>query len=183
MKPPPPIALILALMASISQSQAKARSFPPSVFPELPNEVVAELDRRGCQIPQIARHKRSNVIQGEFLKPGQTDWAVLCMTKQETTLLVFANGAGQQPMEVERRNGKGSADRWSITPVNKGIMLDLVRSWQPSRPHPQFDHQGISSGIGPRDPTSGRFSDAAAETTTFYFDGGNWTKLLTLSVN
>ena len=171
--------LMLALVAGISQSQAKARSLPPSAFPELPNGVVAELERRECRIPQIAWHKRGNVTQGEFLKRGQTDWAILCMTKQDMSLLVFANGAGQQPIEVERH---GKAERWSITPVTEQFMLDYLRGWT-SQPLPALDHQGISSGIGPRDLTSGRFSDAAWETTVLYFDGSNWTKLLTVNAN
>jgi hypothetical protein len=183
MRPLLPMVLMLAFVAGISPSQARARSLPPSAFPELPNDVVAELERLGCRIPQIAWYKRGNVIQGEFLKPGQMDWAILCTTKRDTTLLVFANGATQQPMEIARRNGKGSADRWSIGPVNQEVMLDQLRVPNRSKPLPTLDHQGISSWIGPLDPTSGRYSDSAAEGTTYYFDGSNWTKLLTVYVN
>jgi hypothetical protein len=103
------------------------------------------------------------------------------MTNQDTSLLVF-NESEQQPKEVERRRN-GIASRWSITPASQQFMLDFLKGWKPSKPFRQLDHQGISSGLGPRDPTSGRFSDSAAETTIFYFDDGNWTKLGTLSLN
>jgi hypothetical protein len=62
-------------------------------------------------------------------------------------------------------------------------MLNEMRGWKPSKPLPTLDHQGISSWIGPRDPTSGRFSYTAAEGITFYFDGRNWTKLVTIIAN
>jgi hypothetical protein len=50
----------------------------PRAFGELPGNVVQELQRRGCTIPQESYSKRrNNVIKGRFAKPGQTDWAVL----------------------------------------------------------------------------------------------------------
>jgi len=176
------IAVILPLMAGLCQLHAGIRSLPPSAFPELPANVAGELDRRACRIPQIERHKRSNVIQGEFLKPGQTDWAILCMTKQATSLLVFGNGSEGSPMEIER-NANGSAGRWSITPVHEQTLVEYLNGWKPSAPRPNLDHQGISSGIGPLNPSSGRFSDAAAETTIHFFNGGRWTKLVNIIVN
>src|ERR1700677_2421506 len=94
--------MVLFFTAGRSLLEAKMRSLPPSAYPELPSAVVDELERRACQIPQIQRHKRSNVIQGEFIKPGQSDWAVLCTTKQDTVLLVFENGSERQPMEIAK---------------------------------------------------------------------------------
>jgi hypothetical protein len=78
---------------------------------------------------------------------------------EDTTLLVFANGAGQQPIEIERRKGKGSTDRWSITPVNEQTLAQYIIGWNPSVPRPKLDHQGISSR------------------------SGNWTKLVRVIVN
>jgi hypothetical protein len=46
----------------------------PTVFPELPKNLMAALQRRGCTIPQVPMiDGRHNVIKGEFSKPGQTD--------------------------------------------------------------------------------------------------------------
>jgi hypothetical protein len=176
------VGVMLFLTAGMCHLRAGIRSLPPSAFPELPANVAGELDRRECRIPQPERHKRNNVIQGEFLKPAQTDWAILCMTKQVTSLLVFENGSEQSPVEIERK-ANGSAARWYITPVSEQTLVDYLPAWKPSRPRPKLDHQGILSGIGPLDLSSGRFSDAAAETTIYFFDSEKWTKLVTINVN
>ena len=66
----------------------------PAAFPELPGNVVRELQRRGCTIPQTAYSKKPhNVIRGEFARPGQIDWAVLCSVKGVSSILVFWNGS------------------------------------------------------------------------------------------
>jgi hypothetical protein len=76
----------------------------PTAFPELPGTVVQELKRRGCTIPQEAFAKKpGNVIQGQFAKVGQTDWAVLCSVKGVSTILVFWNGSELNPPSLERR--------------------------------------------------------------------------------
>src|SRR5947208_17097962 len=41
--------------------------------------------------------KANNVIKGEFARPGQTDWAVLCSVKGVSTILVFWNGSENNP--------------------------------------------------------------------------------------
>jgi hypothetical protein len=154
------------------------RSLPPSASPKLPSAVVDELERRACQIPQIQRHKRSNVIQGEFIKPGQADWAVLCMTKQDTALLVFENGSERQPMEIAKnRNTFGS---WEIRAVDESFMVN----WGGTRKLvPHMSHQGILSSIDSGDLKSGRLYDYSSETTVLYLEGEKWIKLGTQFVN
>src|SRR5437868_13874325 len=65
--------------AALSLAQApKAQivRLPPAAFRELPTNLVKEIQRRECSIQQETySKKRSNVIKGEFAKPGQTDWA------------------------------------------------------------------------------------------------------------
>src|SRR5689334_18492660 len=64
----------------------------PAAFPELPKNLRAELQRRGCKIPQLPMVRgRQNVIKGQFAKPGQTDWAVLCSIERVSSILVFWN--------------------------------------------------------------------------------------------
>jgi len=41
--------------------------------------------------------KPNNVIKGEFARPGQIDWAVLCSVKGVSTILVFWNGSENNP--------------------------------------------------------------------------------------
>ena len=65
--------------------------------------MVHELQRRGCTIPQTAFTKKPhNVIRGEFAKPGQTDWALLCSIKGVSTILVFWNGSEKNPAEIAK---------------------------------------------------------------------------------
>jgi hypothetical protein len=105
-------ALVLAfVMMSSGQSQETYYSLleayvekyivrlPPAAFPDLPANLVQELQRRQCTIPQEATSakKPNNVIKGEFARPGQTDWAVLCSVKGVSTILVFWNGSEKDP--------------------------------------------------------------------------------------
>ena len=80
---------------------------PPTPFFEMPKNLVRELKRRGCTVPQtFPPDERSNVIRGSFAKPGQTDWAVLCSMKGYTSFLVFWNGSAANSVEL----GKNSDD-------------------------------------------------------------------------
>ncbi len=38
----------------------------PTAFPELPRNILADLQRRHCKIPQLLHEKKVNVIKGEF---------------------------------------------------------------------------------------------------------------------
>src|SRR6266581_8509559 len=102
------------LKRKFDQADKKIVRLSPSAFPELPGNVVRELQRRGCTIPQEAFTKRRhNIIRGEFARPGQTDWAVLCSVNQTSRLssfwtdphyvssiLVFWSGSEKNPAEV-----------------------------------------------------------------------------------
>ena len=92
---------------------------PPSAFAGLPDSVARDLERRGCTVPQPWEGfatQPANVISGEFRKPGQTDWAVLCSVEGATSLLIFWNGSADQ---VERI-GEPSSDRGGLQGVRGG---------------------------------------------------------------
>jgi hypothetical protein len=75
------------------------RHLPVSSFPELPAEMQAELNRRGCLIPQtFEAHRPENVIHGSFEKAGSSDWAVLCSAQGTTSLLVFFASAPEKAL-------------------------------------------------------------------------------------
>jgi hypothetical protein len=76
-----------------------ARSFGA----EPPVSVVQELQNRGCR---VSNKKPKDIIRGEFLKPGQSDWAALCSTKKTTSLLVFPGGS-TEGIAVLETNSKG----------------------------------------------------------------------------
>src|SRR6185437_2064480 len=52
------------------------RHLPVSSFPALPQTVSAELEARGCLIPQTYEaHQPENVVHGSLESAGSTDWA------------------------------------------------------------------------------------------------------------
>src|SRR5262245_65534809 len=96
------LALITLFPTSFAQTpDSQILSLSPAAFPELPANLVQELQRRGCTIPQGGLlNKRINVIQSEFAKPGQKDWAVLCAARGVSTILVFWNGSEKNPASI-----------------------------------------------------------------------------------
>jgi hypothetical protein len=51
----------------------------PSDYPGLPANVVTALKKKGCAIPQSDKIPQpNNAVNGEIIKKGQKDWAVLC---------------------------------------------------------------------------------------------------------
>jgi hypothetical protein len=66
------------------------RHLPVSSFPNLPDELAVQLNRRGCLIPQTYEaHRPENVIHASFQRPGSSDWAVLCSAQGTVSLLVY----------------------------------------------------------------------------------------------
>ena len=73
----------------------------PSAFPQLPANLAQDLRRRGCSIPQpVFARQPQNVIKGQFARPGQVDWAVLCSVKGRSSILVFWNGSEIKPASI-----------------------------------------------------------------------------------
>ena len=61
---------------------------PPGAFPELPTNVVQDLHKRGCTVPQSSLNpKPQNVLHGEFAQRGQNDWVILCSKNKSTSSL------------------------------------------------------------------------------------------------
>ena len=66
------------------------RHLPVSSFPSLPEEFAAQLNRRGCLIPQTYEaHHPENVIHASLERAGSSDWAVLCSESGTVSLLVY----------------------------------------------------------------------------------------------
>jgi hypothetical protein len=66
------------------------RHLPVSSFPEIPLELAALLNRRGCLIPQTYEaHHPENVIHANLERAGSLDWAVLCSSEGTVSLLVY----------------------------------------------------------------------------------------------
>ena len=70
------------------------RHLPVSSFPEIPDELAVQLNRRGCLIPQTYEaHHPENVIHASLERPGSSDWAVLCSAEGTVSLLVYFSSA------------------------------------------------------------------------------------------
>ncbi len=164
--------LFLALAANPCPAQVSR--LRPSAFPELPNNITLDLQRRGCTIPQAAGIKaRHNVIKGEFAKPGQTDWAVLCSVNDASSILIFWNGSGTNPAQIEKQDDKyrlqSDADNKmvysrAIEPVGESFIMKHYAAYGGEKP-PPIDHQGID------DQFVGKAS------VVWYFYRGKWIHL------
>lgn len=150
------------------------RTLSPEAFAELPTNIVRELQRRACRIPQAGSQARpNNVIKGEFAKAGQTDWAVLCSVKGTSRILVFWGGSEVNPAAIAAREdrtyvqdmGAGSLEYTrGIAPVNRRYILEHYAAYGGVKP-PPLDHQGIDDS----------FLEKAS--IVWYFHKGRWLRL------
>ena len=154
------------------EAERRIQRLPPTAFvDELPKQVVEELQRRGCTIPQGPLPKMPhNAIKGQFAKSSQTDWAVLCSINGVSSILVFWNGSANNPASIAQREDRTflqtiSADEIGfsrgISPVDKEFIMRHYRAYGGPKP-PPIDHQGID------DAFIGKAS------VTWYFFGGKW---------
>jgi len=150
------------------------RHLPASSFPDLPAAVRAELDSRGCIIPQTYEaHRPENVIHASLERPGTSDWAVLCSLNGTTSLLVFFGSAPTQPFVL------ASAPETEQLQLNTATGV-MGFNWAIDPASPQRIHEA-QTGLVPRPPIIDH--DALADSTVdrrtiyhFYAKGG-WTHL------
>jgi hypothetical protein len=93
--------LTLLFVALQAATPASIRYLPVSSFPNLPKKIAAQLDARGCLIPQASGKTSNNVIRGSFAQKGQEDWAVLCSVNGESRVLLFWGGTGRCHSELD----------------------------------------------------------------------------------
>src|SRR5439155_14186390 len=81
----------------------------PSAFPELPDVVRRELERRDCVIPQVFSNRAPhNIVRGRFTSATHQDWAVLCSRRQVSSILVFRGGSVASVLELARQPDRNS---------------------------------------------------------------------------
>jgi hypothetical protein len=84
-----------------ARADAATRRLAPSEFSDLPQPVRAELDRRGCSIPQAyTGGPPHNVVRGAFRSAGQHDVAVLCSRARTSAILIFWGGDPRSASEI-----------------------------------------------------------------------------------
>lgn len=133
------------------------RHLPIDSFPDLPAAIQAELNRRGCLIPQTYEaHRPENVVHASLEGPRSSDWAVLCSAEGTVSLLVFFAGAsGRDPSdpfvlasapETERLQAHGTGGvlgfNWGIDPASPQEVHDAQTGLVP-RP-PRIDHDALA---------------------------------------
>jgi hypothetical protein len=150
----------------------RIRLLPVSSFPDLPGAVAAELNRRGCMIPQSFEAKQpENVIHGAFRAAGSSDWAALCSSQQTTTLYVFFAGQAESPIALRSQpdsawlgtepGGSVFGSAWGIADRS----VAELRSTPAIRRGLTIDHDAID--------------DARLERSLaiHYFEAGRWVNL------
>jgi hypothetical protein len=144
------------LQHSLEASDRQVVRLSPAAFPELPKNLMAELQRRGCTIPQVPMvDGRQNVIRGEFAKQGQTDWAVLCSVDRVSSVLIFWGASDVHPAEIEKVKDIDRLQGWGgdkivysrqITPVGEKYIVERYNAYGGEKP-PPTDHQGIDDAF------------------------------------
>ena len=179
--------LVIALMSGVSTLHGQALNYDwdlaesqiqrlqPSELSELPEVLVAELQTRGCTIPQLGYpHPNSNnVIHGEFAEKGQTDWAVLCSKNRFSSILIFWGGSPENPSEIAdfqdhiflqgQGNGQILYSR-ALGVVGQEYIRDHYIKYIGPNP-PPIDHEGIDD----------IFVEKAS--SVHYYNQGKWLKV------
>ena len=147
----------------------------PTSFPQLPRNIVRALQTRRCTIPQaFSNSTPHNVISGEFMRRGQTDWAILCSKNRVSSILVFWGGSTKSVAEVakaaDRSFLQGIDDKGNIgfsraiDVVDRYYILRQYKEYGGPKP-PRSNHQGINDA----------FVEKAS--TVRYFHRGKWLEL------
>jgi hypothetical protein len=133
----------------------RIRRLPVNSFPDLPDKIADQLNRRGCLVPQTyAAHHPENVVNASFERKGSSDWAVLCSAQGTVSLLVFFSSAPGTPIvlasapetrRLQRHDATGELGfNWAIDPASPEI-LHQVRNLDP-RPS-TIDHDALADAI------------------------------------
>jgi hypothetical protein len=120
------------------------RYLDPGQLRELPEIIRADLAKLGCRVPRFMKwDARHNAIQGQFFKPGQTDWAVLCQVGDKSGILLYPGGAASD-LPMLRREPTDPAR--TIHAVSAFVLQKRAVRDHPDEPPPPFDHDGIEDG-------------------------------------
>ncbi len=120
------------------------RYIEPGQLRELPEAVRADLEKLGCRVPKFMKwDARHNVIQGQFLKPGQTDWAVLCQIGDKSGIVIYPSG---KSAELPMLRTEAADPTRTIHVVSPFVLQKRAVRDHPDDPPPPFDHDGIEDG-------------------------------------
>jgi hypothetical protein len=142
--------------ADWSAADSATLRLSPTAFPELPAGIVRALLARDCKVPQLwGVEEPHNVVRGEFARPGQKDWAVLCSRAGHSTLLVFWGSLADSVAELGLAADQGFLQGVGegqigfsrrISVVGREYILDHYREYGGPKP-PPIDHDGIDDAF------------------------------------
>ena len=129
----------------------------PSTFSQLPQNIVRDLQARGCTVPQADfGPKPNNVIKGNFATRQRSDWAVLCSKGGNSSILVYWGSSVKSPAELARapdeaywlgNEREGFHYYRHIMTANKKYILLHYREYGRGEFIPPINHDGIDDGF------------------------------------
>lgn len=146
----------------------------PNEFSNLPKTVGNDLEKRGCTIPQsYNENEKHNVIQGEFKRKGQKDWAVLCSQEKVSSILIYWNGSIENVSRIASED-----DKTYLQGIGNG-KIGFSRAIGVSDAKYIYDHYKAYGGLKPPEITHNGIIDAFVEkaSTVFYLHRGKWLNL------
>jgi len=150
----------------------KIARLAPAAFTQLPAAVRAELEKRGCLVPQTFRASQpENAISGAFREAGTADWAVLCSREGYSSILVFWKASAESVAEVGRRKdtedllASESQDTARYARFLSAASPDWIRRKKHNKKVGPLEHDGIEDGL------------LGQGSLIHYFRGGDWVEL------
>jgi len=147
------IAMLVVIIGSHAPSYSEEKKgvyINPGQLKGLPSNIVIELKKLDCLIPQgILDH--INAVEGEFAIKGQKDWAVLCSTKGKSHIHIFWGGSKRCPSVFAERSDeeylyKQSSGTWEynrgLGRVGEKFIMEHYQSYGGPKP-PPITHDAI----------------------------------------
>ena len=162
--------IILLIYSSLSVAELDFKKAAGNIFrvditdfKALPSENIFK--EMGCSVPQVGfvneadknktKHESyGNVIQGQFAKKGQNDWAVLCSRNNVSSIFIMWGGDVKCPSEIAKMPDKSYLQsygddvilfsRW-IAPAHKEEIHQLYEDIEGELPPVNIVHEGINN--------------------------------------
>src|SRR5260370_13438915 len=144
----------------------------PAEYRNIPKELRVFLQQRHCQLPETKNYDDGhplNVVSGHFAHADQTDWAALCIVKDQPRVVVLWGGKTSCTDEIhsgwalEHPFSKEPAGGLFLMPVGPKQILAYRKFFGDEHAN-DIGHQGIEVG------------DEQAS-LIYYCDGKNWIEL------
>ena len=150
----PDSAYVFLKVSAAGEPKKYLRLLHPEAFPQLPQNVSAWLTANGYLIVQSTEPSRPyNVISGEYIRPGEKDWAVLAYKDSTISIIVFWSEGGQDKHAVVEKNSyedkTGFIAYTDILETVPASYLKKYTDWSDSLPaEVVLDHEAVGTVDG-----------------------------------